>query len=108
MFLLPKHSDNMTHGKKEKDADKKEKVAVDRWDVTRYVVRRPTKEVDGKQYFKVPKVQRLVTSQRLRRKRLYRESRVSHAKKSNEAYNVYLSQLKGMREVRRQRSASGT
>merc|ERR1712187_97611 len=103
LFMLPKHSDNI-----HKKAENVTKAKVDRWDVTRYVVRRPTKEVDGKQFFKVPKVQRLVTSQRLRRKRQYRASRVTKAKKSAEAYDVYLSQLKGMREVRRQRSASGT
>merc|ERR1711948_159360 len=106
MFLLPKHSDNL--GTKKEEGEKKPKVNVDRWDVTRYVVRRPTKEVDGKQFYKVPKVQRLVTSQRIRRKRVFRETRVSKTKKSAEAYNVYLNQLKGMREVRRQRSASGT
>jgi hypothetical protein len=48
MFTLPKHSDNAN--KKEKDLTK---VQVDHWDVTRYVVRRQTKEVDGKAYFKV-------------------------------------------------------
>merc|ERR1712151_1444651 len=46
MFMLPKHSDNL---RKDKDAAK---VKVDRWDVTRYVVRRPTKEVNGKQFYK--------------------------------------------------------
>merc|ERR1712188_104472 len=44
MFMPPKHSDNL---KKDSDAAK---VKVDRWDVTRYVVRRPTKEVNGKQF----------------------------------------------------------
>ena len=48
MFTLPKHSDNAN--KKEKDLPK---VEVDHWDVTRYVVRRQTKEVDGKTFFKV-------------------------------------------------------
>merc|ERR1711937_292892 len=41
MFALAKHSDNL----KSKDA---EKVYVDRWDVTRYVVRRENKDKDGK------------------------------------------------------------
>lgn len=104
MFTLPKHSDNAN----KKDNKDLAKVEVDHWDVTRYVVRRQTKEVDGKTFFKVPKVQRLVTPYRIRRKRVYRASRVDAAKKGAEAYQVYLSKLKGMKEVRRQRSASGT
>jgi small subunit ribosomal protein S6e len=103
MFTLPKHSDNAN--KKEKDLTK---VVVDHWDVTRYVVRRQTKEVDGKAYFKVPKVQRLVTPYRIRRKRVYRTSRVERAKKGAEAYSGYITKLKGMKEIRRARSASGT
>jgi len=103
MFALPKHSDNMN--KKDKDAPK---VEVDHWDVTRYVVRRQTKEVDGKTFFKVPKVQRLVTPYRIRRKRAYRANKIEAAKKGVSAYQGYLAKLKGMKEVRRQRSASGT
>merc|ERR1712119_106807 len=48
MFALARHSDNL----KKKDA---EKVNVDRWDVTRYVVRRETKENDGKKILQGPK-----------------------------------------------------
>merc|ERR1712151_1154818 len=51
MFVLPKHSDNI--GKK--DATK---VEVDKMDVSRYVVKRPTKEVGEKKYYKAPKIQR--------------------------------------------------
>lgn len=46
MFALAKHSDNL----KKKDA---EKVNVDRWDCTRYVVRRECKTTAGKAFFKV-------------------------------------------------------
>lgn len=45
-FGLPRHSDNI--GK-----ENAEKVDVDRFDVTRYVVKRTTKEVDGKSFYKV-------------------------------------------------------
>lgn len=46
MFVLPKHSDNI----QKKNAAK---VDVDRFDVTRYIVKRPTKEVGDKKYYKV-------------------------------------------------------
>jgi len=101
MFSLAKHSDNLN----KKDA---ERVNVDRWDATRYVVRRPTKEKDGKQFFKAPKVQRLVTHARLRRKALYRKTKVDKARKSDEQYNKYIESLKKAKAVRRERSASGT
>jgi len=101
MFALAKHSDNL----KKKDA---EKVNVDRWDVTRYVVRRETKENDGKKFFKAPKVQRLVTHNRLRRKAVYRSTKLAHAKAADASYNKYVESLKKARVVRRERSASGT
>jgi len=102
MFNLPKHSDNL---KKDKDA---QKVKVDRWDVTRYVVRRQTKEKDGKQFYKAPKIQRLITHARLRRKNLYRKTRVEKAQKSDNNYARYIESLKKQRTMRRERSASGT
>jgi len=34
------------------------------------VVKRITKEVDGKKYYKAPRITRLLTSKRLRRKRV--------------------------------------
>merc|ERR1712076_319555 len=106
LFMLPKHSDNIDH----KNNAKKEvtKAKVDRWDVTRYVVRRPTKEVNGKQRFKAPKIQRLVTHDRLRRKKNYKTSRVEKARKGCDAYKAYVESLKKQRTMRRERSASGT
>jgi len=102
MFNLPKHSDNLM---KAKDT---EKVKVDRWDVTRYVIRRETKDKDGKKFFKAPKIQRLITHARLRRKNVYRKTRVEHAKKADAAYSKYVESLKKQRTMRRERSASGT
>jgi len=101
MFALAKHSDNL----KSKDA---EKVNVDRWDVTRYVVRRETKDKDGKKFFKAPKVQRLVTHNRLRRKAVYRKTKLEKAKASDVSYNKYVESLKKAKVARRERSASGT
>merc|ERR1712019_17482 len=101
MFLLPKHSDNL---KKKSDNN----VKVDRWDVTRYVVRRQTKDKDGKQRYKAPKIQRLITHARLRRKKVYKVARVERAKKGTDGFKSYVDSLKKQRTVRRERSASGT
>merc|ERR1711953_1285430 len=101
MFSLAKHSDNLN----KKDA---ERANVDRWDCTRYVVRRPTKEKDGKQFFKAPKVQRLITHNRLRRKAVYRKTKLEKAKASDVSYNKYVESLKKAKVARRERSASGT
>merc|ERR1712151_257784 len=101
MFGLPKHSNNL---KKKSDTG----VKVDRWDVTRYVVRRQAKDKDGKPRFKAPKIQRLITHARLRRKKVYKVSRVEKAKKGTDAYKSYVESLKKQRTVRRERSASGT
>merc|ERR1711998_178765 len=96
MFALAKHSDNL----KSKDA---EKVNVDRWDVTRYVVRRENKDKDGKKFFKAPKVQRLVTHNRLRRKAVYRKTKLEKAKASDVSYNKYVESLKKAKVARRER-----
>merc|ERR1712203_55804 len=102
MFMLPKHSDNLH--KKEKEA-----ITVDKFDVCRYVVKRTTKEVGDKKYYKAPKIQRLITSERIRRKRVYRQGRVEKAKKSAKRFQEYVVQLKGAKEeLKRKRSASGT
>merc|ERR1739848_969975 len=101
MFALAKHSDNLN----KKDADK---VNVDRWDVTRYVVRRETKSTDNKKFFRAPKVQRLVTHNRLRRKAVYKKTKLDKAKASDVSYTKYVESLKKARTVRRERSASGT
>jgi ribosomal protein S6E (S10) len=47
-FGLPRHWDL-----KNKKTDNKSKVEVERFDVTRYIVKRPSKNVDGKSYYKV-------------------------------------------------------
>jgi len=82
---------------------------VRRFSVDRiYVVERQNKEKDGKTYFKAPKVQRLITHARLRRKAVYRKQKVEKAKKSEDQFNKYVESLKKARVVRRERSASGT
>merc|ERR1712050_286756 len=97
MFVLPKHSDNL----QKKDTAK---VDVDKFDVNRYVIKRPTKEVGDKKYYKAPAIQRLVTAERLRRKRTYRQGRVERAKASQKAYNDYLNKLKAAKDAKRKDS----
>merc|ERR1739845_208722 len=90
MFLLPKHSDNL-----HKKGDKKKDVTVDKFDVCRYVVKRPSKAVGDKQYYKAPKIQRLVTSVRRRRKKQYQADRVAKCMNSQKLYSDYVESLKG-------------
>jgi len=52
-------------------------------DVRKYVVRREIKKGD-KTFYKSPKIQRLITEKRLRRKRLYKREKVENYKKSKE------------------------
>ena len=84
LFNLPKHSDNI--GKK--DAAK---IDVDHLDVTRFVVKRVTKEVGDKKYYKAPKIQRLVTNDRIRRKRVQRAEKFEKVKQNAKAVAAYRS-----------------
>merc|ERR1711988_658122 len=99
MFQLPRHSDNL----RKKGADP---VTVKPWTVTQYVVRRAI-EKENKTYYKAPRIQRLVTAERRRRKRVYRDGKVTKAKASQAAYAKYLTALQAAKEVKRHRSASG-
>lgn len=63
LFGLPKHSDNI--GAKDKAA-----IKVSNIDVQQAVIKRVTKEVDGKKYYKAPCITRLLSNKRLRRKRV--------------------------------------
>jgi len=58
-------------------------------DVRKYVVRRQYKEKDGKTFYKAPKIQRLITEKRVRRKALNRRSRVDAWKATKEAHVAY-------------------
>lgn len=60
----------------------------------KYVVRREIKKGD-KTFYKAPKIQRLITEQRLRRKRTYKKEKQDRFKKEKEArakYDKVLSQ----------------
>jgi len=93
MFLLPKHSDNLR-----KNKENRQKIEVDKFDVRRYVVQRVSKEVETKKYYKSPSIQRLVTAERLRRKRVYKKTQVEKVKASKSAYENYVKLLKSIRD----------
>jgi small subunit ribosomal protein S6e len=75
LFGLPKHSDNI--GAKNKTA-----VKVSNIDVQQAVVKRITKEVEGKKYYKAPRITRLLTNKRLRRKRVKVTKKLSTLKRN--------------------------
>lgn len=52
-------------------------------DVRKYVVRREVKKGD-KTFYKSPKIQRLITEKRLRRKKLVKKAKVDNFKKAKE------------------------
>lgn len=69
LFNLPRHSDNTGV----KDA---QKVDVSNIDVMKAVVKRVTKEVEGKKYYKAPKITRLLTVQKIRRKKIKKQRKL--------------------------------
>ena len=73
LFNLPKHSDFI--GKNEPDGFKVFNV-----DVQKAVVKRITKEIGDKKYYKAPRITRLITSQRIRRKRVKRQEKIESVK----------------------------
>lgn len=83
LFNLPKHSDNIGA----KDAPR---VKVDPNDVCRVVVRRATKTVGDKTYFKAPKIQRLITAERLARKRTRRAAKFAKVKENAARREAFL------------------
>jgi len=101
LFGLPKHSDKI--GSKDKT-----KVHVDRFDVCRYVVRRPTKTVGDKHYTKAPKIQRLITARRLKRKRDHRKEKFAAVTANQEVYKKYIEKLRANAAERKKRQEEAT
>jgi small subunit ribosomal protein S6e len=93
LFGLPRHSDKI-------GSTDKGKVSIDRFDVCRYVVRRPTKAVGDKQYYKAPRIQRLVTSQRIRRKRDARKQKFQKVAENATEYKAFVDRLKAAKVER--------
>ena len=75
---------------KKKDKDAKKHL---RFMITKFAPKRPVKTKNGKEYVKRPKIQRLITPDRLRRKRIlkkFHEERKEKAKKEREAYKALI------------------
>ncbi len=68
-FNLPRHWDN--RGKKNS-----QNITVSNFDVMKAVVKRVTKEVEDKKYYKAPKITRLTTTERLRNKRSKKQKKL--------------------------------
>ena len=61
--------------------------------ITKFAPKRAVETKNGKKYVKRPKIQRLITPDRLRRKRLlkrFHEERKAKAKKEEEAYRALI------------------
>jgi small subunit ribosomal protein S6e len=61
--------------------------------INKFAPKRPVKNKNGKEYGKRPKIQRLITPDRLRRKRFlkkFHEERKAIAKKEEEAYRALI------------------
>jgi len=77
LFNISRHSDNI-------GIKKASKIKVDPLEACRVVIKRNTKKVGNKSFYKAPKIQRLITSARLRRKRTRQNEKYSTVK-SNQA-----------------------
>jgi len=79
-------------------------------DVKKFVIRRQIVKGEKKPYFKAPKIQRLVTPERLQRKRHFvavRRQRYEASKKAAEEYNALLTKrFKEAKEKRQSRLAT--
>lgn len=83
LFNLPRHSQNI-------GVEKPKKIDVDANDVCRTVVKRPTKEIGEKKYYKAPKIQRLITADRLRRKRERHADKYAKVKLNQEKLKAFI------------------
>jgi len=72
--------------------------------VRKVAVRRTWTAPNGKSRQKAPKIQRLVTDQRLRRKRIYKKEKVEkwqRTKKAQEEYNKFLAEFRKKKEAKK-------
>jgi small subunit ribosomal protein S6e len=86
LFNIPKHSDNI-------GVKNAHKVKVDPLDVCRVVIRRQTKKIGDKSYYKAPKIQRLITTERLRRKRVRTAEKLASVKRNEAKLQAYKKKL---------------
>ena len=82
LFNLPRHSD--FRGQQSHD-----KIKVHNIDVQRAVVKRMTKEIGDKKYYKAPRITRLLTTKRIRRKTVKRSQNILRIKANQEAHKQF-------------------
>merc|ERR1711976_274695 len=85
LFNLPSHASN-------KKKSKEERESVDPGVVCKFVVRRLAKTTGDKKSYKAPKIQRLITDTRLRRKTIRKKRKLESIKNNLQKYQVYLKQ----------------
>lgn len=83
LFNLPRHSLNI--GK-----SKAKKVIVDHNDVRALVVKRVSKEIGDKKYYKAPRIQRLITKERINRKIIRRKQKFQKATENAQKIKDFL------------------
>lgn len=77
--------------------------------ITKFAPKRPVKTKSGKDYIKRPKIQRLITPERLRRKRLlkkFHEERKAIAKKQEEEYRALIKKTFSKKEAKKEQPKS--
>jgi len=72
-------------------------------DVRRYVIRRTVAKEGKKPKVKAPKIQRLITAERLRRKRVYRATRLARVVKNQKALAEYIKARSDARKAHGQK-----
>ena len=82
LFNIEKHSDNI-------GVSNPSKIKVFARDVCKVIVRRVLKTVNNKTRFKAPKIQRLITSERIYRKKSRRDQKYAKAKKAINDINAF-------------------
>jgi small subunit ribosomal protein S6e len=90
----------------DKGVNKKEKKAEERDDVRRYVVKREIKKEGKTARFRAPKIQRLITAERIRRKmkeKSEKKNRWTRAKEEAKKYNTLLNKVLHDRHVAEQK-----
>ncbi|OMJ72587.1 hypothetical protein SteCoe_28917 [Stentor coeruleus] len=90
----------------DKGVNKKEKKAEERDDVRRYVVKREIKKEGKTARFRAPKIQRLITAERIRRKmkeKSDKKNRWTRAKEEAKKYNTLLNKVLHERHVAEQK-----
>ena len=82
-----------TYQEKKKDKEQRKNL---RFMITKFAPKREVKTKNGKTYVKRPKIQRLITPDRLRRKRLlkkFHEERKAKAKKEEDEYRALIKKI---------------